>query len=94
MMEMRCLRTICGVRWLDRETNNRVRRICRNKRSLGERADQGVLKWFGHLERMIDESLVKRVYKSEVRWARGRPKKKWKDGLKWSDVEYGATRRQ
>ncbi len=54
VMEMRCLRTICGVRWFDRVTNNRVRDMCGKKRSFGERADQGVLKWYGHLERMRD----------------------------------------
>lgn len=67
VMEMRCLRTICGVRWFDRITNNRVRDMCGKKRSFGERADQGVLKWYGHLERMSDERLVKKIYKSEVR---------------------------
>ena len=36
--------------------------MCGKKRSFGERADQGVLNWYGHLERMSDERLVKKVY--------------------------------
>ena len=28
--------------------------------------DRKVLKWFGHIERMGDERLTKKVYKSEV----------------------------
>ncbi len=39
--------------------------------------DQGVLRWFGHMERMGEERLVKRMYDSVVRGvrSRGRPKK-------------------
>ena len=84
VMEMRGLRTICGVRWYDRVRNERVREMCGNKRSFGERVDQGVLKWYGHMERMNDERLTKRVYKAEVEGVRGRgrPRKRWKDGVK------------
>ena len=46
--------------------------------------DQGVLRWFGHVERMGNERLVKRVYDSEVRGVRksGRPRKSWLNGVK------------
>ena len=33
--------------------------------------DRKVLKWFGHVERMGDEQLTKKVYKSDVGGVRG-----------------------
>ena len=46
--------------------------------------DQGVLRWFGHVERMGEERLVKRVYESDVRGVRprGRPRACWMDEVK------------
>ena len=83
-VEMNCLRSICGVRRIDRIPNAELRRRCGKKVSVGERMDQGVMRWFGHVERMGDDRLVKRVYDSEVRGVRrrGRPRKGWMDGLK------------
>ena len=54
------------------------------KMFVNQRIDQGVLRWFGHVERMGDERMAKRVYKSAVRSARrrGRPRKCWMDGVK------------
>ena len=45
--------------------------------------DQGVLRWFGHMERMGEERLVKRMYDSVVRGVRGRgrPRKCWLNGV-------------
>ena len=84
VLEMRCLRSMCGVTRLDRIRNEEVRRRTGVVRELAERADQRVLKWFGHMERMSDERLVKRVLKSEVsgRCVRGRPRIGWMDGVK------------
>ena len=69
---MSCLRSICGVRRTDRVRNVDVRRKCGKNFGVGERMDQGVLRWFGHVERMREERLVKRVYESDVRGARCR----------------------
>ena len=43
-----------------------------------------MLKWFGHVERMGEERLVKRVYRANVEGNRGggRPQKRWKDEVK------------
>ena len=49
-----------------------IRRMCGKNVSVSQRMDQGVLKWFGHVERMENERLVKRVYDSEVRGVRRR----------------------
>ena len=72
------------MRRIDRISNVEIRRRCGRKVSVGEKMDQGVMRWFGHVERMGDDRLVKRVYDSEVRGVRrrGRPRKCWMDGLK------------
>ncbi len=45
---------------MDRMRNDKVRRRTRVVREMTERAEQGVLWWFGHVERMEEESLVKK----------------------------------
>merc|ERR1712237_175669 len=83
-VEMSCLRSICGVRRMDRIANVEIRRRCGKTVGVGERMDQGVLRWFGHAERMEGERLVRRVYDSDARGmrGRGRPRKCWIDGTK------------
>ena len=51
---------------------------------MSQRIDQGVLRWFRHIERMGDDRMAKRVYASNVRGVRrrGRPRKCWMDGVK------------
>ena len=48
------------------------------------RADQRVLRWFGHVERMDEYRMVRRMLISEVSggWVRGRPRFGWMDGAK------------
>merc|ERR1712001_819488 len=50
---------------------------------LSKRVDRKVLKWFGHVERMGNERMTKRVYVSEVEGnrGRGRPPFRWRDGV-------------
>ena len=52
--------------------------------SVSQGSDQGVLRWFGNVERMEDERMAKRVYESDVRDVRrrGKPRKCWMDGGK------------
>ena len=45
---------------------------CGKNVSVSQRIDQGVLRWFGHVERMGDERMAKRVYESDVRGTRRR----------------------
>ena len=39
--------------------------------------DQSILRWFGHVERMEDDRLARKVYESEMQGPRygGRPRK-------------------
>ena len=82
-VEMYCLRNIWGLRRIDRVPNIEIRRCGKNV-NMNQRIDQGVLRWFGHVEIMGDERIAKKVYESEVRGVRGRgrPRKCWPDGVK------------
>ena len=53
------------------------------KKGLDERSDEGVLRWFGHVERMERDRIAKRAYVGECAGSRsmGRPRKKWIDTL-------------
>ena len=68
---------------------NKVRNeeVCKRaeiERKLGSRADQRVLRWFGHVERMDEYRMARRVLMEEVSGGRvrGRPRLGWMDGVK------------
>ena len=50
---------------------------------LASRADQRVVRWFGHVERMDDYRMARRVLMAEVSGGRvrGRPRLSWMDGV-------------
>ena len=84
VFEMKCLRSMIGVTRMDRVRNERVRERTGVMCDLAGRADESVLRWFGHVERMNDERLTKRVMNSCMigNRPRGRPKYGWMDGVK------------
>ena len=49
VLEMKCLRSLIGVSRVDRVRNDEVRRRAGIERELASRADQRVLRWFGHV---------------------------------------------
>ena len=61
---------------MDRVRNEEVRRRAGIERELASRADQRVLRWFWHLERMDEYRMARRVLMAEVSggWVRGRPR--------------------
>ena len=56
----------------------------RSEEGLDERIDEGVLRWFGHLEKMERDRITKRDYIGECAGSRsvGRPRKRWNDTVK------------
>ena len=52
VVEMKCLRSLIGVSRMDRVRNGEVGRRAGIERELASRADQRVLRWFWHVERM------------------------------------------
>ena len=53
-------------------------------KGVDEKIDEGVLRWFGHVERMENDRIAKRVYVGECAGSRsvGRPRKRWIDTVK------------
>ena len=62
----------------------RIRELCGVRKGLDERIEEGVLRWFGHVERMERDRIAKRVYIGECAGSssRGRPRKRWNDTVK------------
>ena len=84
VLEMQCLRSLFGVSRMDRDRNEEVCRRAGIERELASRADQRVLRWFGHVERIDEYCMTKRVLMAEVSGGRvrGRPSLGWMDGAK------------
>jgi hypothetical protein len=72
VMEMKCMRAMCGVSIMDGVRNEDERRRRDSEVSIGERMDINVLRWYGHVERMEEERIVKRVYSAKVEGSRAR----------------------
>ena len=92
-LEMKCLRSLVGVSRMDKVKNEEVRRRAGIERDLASRADQRVLKWFGHVERMDEYRMARRVLMAEVSGerVRGRPRLGWMDGVKVALGNRGMT---
>ena len=60
------MRNICGIRRVDRVRNAIIRERCGCELSVLERIERSVLKWFGHVERMGEEKLVRIVHRANV----------------------------
>ena len=96
VLEMKCLRSMIGVTRRDRVRNEEVRRRTGVVKTLDQKVEQRVLRWFGHMERMNEERLVKQVFLSSVegRSLRGRPRMGWLDGVKIAVGERGLSLEQ
>ena len=76
-----------------RVTNEELRSRAGIERELASIADQRVLRWFGHVERMDEYRMAKRVMMAEVSGGRvrGRPRLGWMDGVKVALGNRGMT---
>ena len=55
------LRGFLGIRRIDTVPNKRIRELCGVRKGLDGRIDEGVLRWFGHVERMKRDKIAKRL---------------------------------
>ena len=76
-----------------RVRNEEVSRRAGIEMELASRADQRVVRWFWHVERMDDYRMARRVLMAEVsgRRVRGRPSLGWMDGVKVALGNRGMT---
>ena len=56
------LRGLLGIRPMDRIPNAQIRELCGVRNGLDERINEGILRWFGHAERMERDRIAKREY--------------------------------
>ena len=70
---------------MDRVGNEEVRRRTGIESEVARRADQRVLRWFGHVERMDEHLMAIRVLMAEVSGGQER----WRPRLFWMDGEGG-----
>ena len=66
LLEMKCLRSLAGVSRMVRLRNEEVRRRACIERELASRANKRVLRRSGHVERMDEYRMVKRVLMADV----------------------------
>ena len=93
VLEMKCLRGLVGVLRMDRVRNEERHRRAGIERELASTADQRVLRWFGHVKRMDDYRMARRVLMAEVSGGRvrGRLRLGWMDGVKVALGNRGMT---
>ena len=84
VLEMKCLRSLVEVSWMDRVRNEEVHRRAGIERELASWAHQKVLRWFGHVEQMDEYRMARRVLMAEISGGRvrGRQRLGWMDGVK------------
>ena len=71
-----------------RVRNEDMRKRAGTERKLASRADQRILRWFGHVQRMDEYRMARRVLMAEVS---GRPRLGWMDGVKVALGNRGMT---
>ena len=78
---------------MDRVINEEARRRAEIESQLASRADQRVLRWFEHVERMNEYCMARKVLMAEVSGGRvrGRPRLGWMDGVKVALGNIGMT---
>ncbi|GBP57486.1 hypothetical protein EVAR_36138_1 [Eumeta japonica] len=81
---MRWLRSMCEMSRKDRCRNSDVRERCGLKEDVVARAERGMLRWFGHLERVNESRLTKQIYRVNVcdgKVGKGRPRISYADHI-------------
>ena len=78
------LRGLLGIRRIDKVPNARIRQLYGVTKGVDEKIDEWVLRWFGHVERMENDRIVKRIYVGDCAgsYLVGRPRKRWIDTMK------------
>ena len=56
------LKFLLGMKRMDEVPNVWIRQLWGLMKSVDKKIGEGVLRWFGHVERIEDDRIVKRVY--------------------------------
>ena len=84
VFENNCLRKILGIKLIDRVSIQKLHEKVGSSPVIVNHVKKQRLKWYGHIMRMEENSLVRRIVKSDFnkKRKRGRPPKRWIDQLK------------
>ena len=71
------IRSLLGIRRMDRVPNARIRELCGMAKGMIERTEEDVLHWFSHAERMENDRNAKKLFVGEFVSSRsaGQPRK-------------------
>ena len=83
VLEMKCLTSLVGGSLMDRVRNEEMRRRAGIEMELASRAGQRVLRLFGHVKRMDEYRMARRVLMVKI--SEGRPMLLWstEEELRW-----------
>ena len=75
-VQMDNLRGLLGIRRTDKVPSARIWQLCGVTKCASEKIDEGVLRWFGHVEKMANDRIAKRDYVGEFAGSHsaGRPR--------------------
>ena len=95
-VQMDNLTGLLGIRRMDKVPNARIRELCRVTEGVDEKIDEGVLRWFGQVERMGNNRNAKLVYVGKYAGSRsvGRQRKRWINTVKGCLKKRGLDVRQ
>ncbi len=85
--EMRCYRKVLNISWQDKIRNDevlaRISRVSSPARNIISRIKDAQLSWFGHVARMDNNRLPKRIMLETVsgKNRKGRPRKHWENDI-------------
>ena len=65
-VQMDNLREWLGIRRMDKALNAWIRQLCKVTKDVDKKIDEGILWWFGHVKRMENDMIAKRVYIESV----------------------------
>ena len=83
-VQMDNLRVLVGIRRMGRVPNALIRELRGAAKGVDEKIDEGVLRWFGNMERMEKDRTAKRVYVGECAGSCSvtRPRNRWINTVK------------
>ena len=78
---MDSLRSVCKLKRIDKVPNWEIVERCKKEVRVGEKMSRALLRWYGHVERMEGDRMVRRVYEAKVEGKRkkGRPRRRWRE---------------